>query len=87
MLNPDGVRYGNYRCCLFGCDLNRKWRKTHHLMHFPVNFVKKTLSDIQKDREIALFCDIHGHSRSRDVFIYGCSFQKEDELQKSNQIK
>ncbi len=26
MLNPDGVRYGNYRCCLFGNDLNRKWR-------------------------------------------------------------
>jgi murein tripeptide amidase MpaA len=25
MLNPDGVIYGNYRCSLLGCDLNRKW--------------------------------------------------------------
>ena len=23
MLNPDGVIYGNYRCGLAGCDLNR----------------------------------------------------------------
>ena len=23
MLNPDGVIYGNYRCSLSGCDLNR----------------------------------------------------------------
>ena len=25
MINPDGVRYGNYRDSLFGNDLNRKW--------------------------------------------------------------
>jgi murein tripeptide amidase MpaA len=25
MLNPDGVIYGNHRCSLLGCDLNRKW--------------------------------------------------------------
>lgn len=24
MLNPDGVRYGNYRCSLLGVDLNRR---------------------------------------------------------------
>jgi murein tripeptide amidase MpaA len=28
MLNPDGVRYGNYRCDIFGYDLNRKWKGT-----------------------------------------------------------
>ena len=26
MLNPDGVIYGNYRCSLAGCDLNRQWQ-------------------------------------------------------------
>lgn len=25
MLNPDGVIFGNYRCSLLGCDLNRQW--------------------------------------------------------------
>ncbi len=25
MINPDGVRYGNYRCSINGDDLNRKW--------------------------------------------------------------
>jgi murein tripeptide amidase MpaA len=25
MINPDGVRYGNYRCSIYGGDLNRKW--------------------------------------------------------------
>jgi len=33
MLNPDGVIYGNYRCSLLGCDLNRKWEKPNRLLH------------------------------------------------------
>ena len=33
MINPDGVRYGNYRCCIFGTDLNRKWKKPNALIH------------------------------------------------------
>ncbi len=26
MVNPDGVIHGNYRTCLSGYDLNRKWK-------------------------------------------------------------
>lgn len=33
MLNPDGVVYGNYRCSLLGCDLNRKWNCANRLLH------------------------------------------------------
>jgi murein tripeptide amidase MpaA len=33
MLNPDGVVYGNYRCSLLGCDLNRKWEKPNRMLH------------------------------------------------------
>lgn len=29
MMNPDGVVYGNYRCDLTGCDMNRKWNRTN----------------------------------------------------------
>jgi len=25
------------------------------------------------EREVALFVDIHGHSRKKNVFMYGCS--------------
>ena len=29
--------------------------------------------DLNKSRGIRLFCDIHGHSRKKNVFFYGCS--------------
>jgi hypothetical protein len=25
-----------------------------------------------EDREVAMYCDLHGHSRKKNVFIYGC---------------
>lgn len=40
MLNPDGVIYGNYRCSLLGCDLNRKWDKPNRLLHPPIFYSK-----------------------------------------------
>ena len=40
MLNPDGVRYGNYRCDIFGYDLNRKWKKPNPNIHAPIHFTK-----------------------------------------------
>ncbi len=33
--------------------------------------IKKTL----ENRKIALFCDFHGHSRKKNIFIYGCTAQ------------
>jgi hypothetical protein len=26
-----------------------------------------------KERELALFCDMHGHSRRKNIFMYGCN--------------
>jgi hypothetical protein len=26
-----------------------------------------------KERELALFCDFHGHSRRKNIFMYGCN--------------
>ena len=31
------------------------------------------IKQFQLDREVILFCDMHGHSRKRNVFVYGCS--------------
>lgn len=41
MLNPDGVRYGNYRCDLFGYDLNRKWKSPVEGVHNSIFYLKK----------------------------------------------
>ena len=29
-----------------------------------------------KEREIALFCDLHGHSRRKNIFMYGNNYQE-----------
>lgn len=39
--------------------------------------IRKTL----ESREIFLYCDFHGHSRAKNVFMYGCNnVQKEKRL-------
>lgn len=72
MLNPDGVILGNYRCSLSGQDLNRQWigptsRMFPEIYHTKLMF-KKTL----ESRKIFLFVDCHGHSRKKNIFMYGC---------------
>ena len=34
--------------------------------------IKVLLRRLQEDREVVLFCDLHGHSRKHNVFCYGC---------------
>ena len=74
MLNPDGVINGNYRCSLAGCDLNRRWKTPSKILHPIIFAVKKMILNFQQERGIVLFCDLHGHSRRKNVFMYGCNF-------------
>ena len=30
------------------------------------------MSSLLEDREVVLYCDLHGHSRHQNIFIYGC---------------
>ncbi|KAG2381432.1 hypothetical protein C9374_006421 [Naegleria lovaniensis] len=76
MLNPDGVINGNYRCCLTGSDLNRRWHAPNEKTHPTIFHTKKMILEFMKEREIALFCDFHGHSRKKNIFMYGCSDSK-----------
>ena len=73
MLNPDGVINGNYRCSLAGCDLNRRWKTPSKVIHPTIYHVKKLVNQIQEERGLTLFCDLHGHSRKNNVFMYGCN--------------
>jgi cytosolic carboxypeptidase protein 2/3 len=78
MLNPDGVRYGNYRCDLFGYDLNRKWKNPVEGVHTPILAVRSLIEGLRDLKyPVYMFCDIHGHSKKNDIFMYGNNF-KED---------
>lgn len=76
MLNPDGVTIGNYRCSLSGLDLNRQWLSPNQRL-FPENYATKDMMrKTLKQREIIFYCDYHGHSQKRNLFMYGCSNSK-----------
>jgi murein tripeptide amidase MpaA len=73
MLNPDGVIIGNYRCSLSGDDLNRQWKTPSQRMHPEIFAVKEMFAKTLRWREIYLYVDCHGHSRKKNVFMYGCN--------------
>ncbi|XP_043915139.1 cytosolic carboxypeptidase 2-like [Protopterus annectens] len=77
MLNPDGVIVGNYRCSLAGRDLNRNYQ-TLLKDAFPcVWHTKNMIRRLIEERDVVLYCDLHGHSRKNNVFMYGCSNKKQ----------
>ena len=73
MLNPDGVINGNYRCSLAGCDLNRRWKTPSKIIHPEIYHTKKLIKALHAERGVLLYCDLHGHSRKQNVFMYGCN--------------
>jgi hypothetical protein len=73
MMNPDGVIVGNYRTSLIGADLNRRWKTPSKLLHPTVFNCKRMIKDFARERKIELICDLHGHSRRKNVFMYGCN--------------
>jgi hypothetical protein len=76
MLNPDGVIVGNYRCNLAGVDLNRTWDAPSRKLNPTIFYLKQMIRRFMDDRELILFCDLHGHSRKMNVFMYGCENKK-----------
>ena len=72
MMNPDGVINGNYRCSMSGQDLNRRWQSPDKAVYPEVFHAKELLRDLTKERDVVLYCDVHGHSRKKGVFMYGC---------------
>ncbi|KAL3668215.1 hypothetical protein V7S43_007076 [Phytophthora oleae] len=72
MLNPDGVIHGNYRCSLAGTDLNRRWLNPSSELHPTIFATKNMLLAVCKTRPVSLYCDLHGHSRKKNIFLYGC---------------
>mmetsp|Transcript_104612 Transcript_104612/g.239783 ORF Transcript_104612/g.239783 Transcript_104612/m.239783 type:complete len:735 (-) Transcript_104612:2310-4514(-) len=78
MLNPDGVIIGNYRCGLAGVDLNRQWRQPSAVLHRSIHELKRLLAKLKARSEVALYIDLHGHSRKLNAFSYACGGGRED---------
>ncbi|XP_063050955.1 cytosolic carboxypeptidase 1 isoform X3 [Engraulis encrasicolus] len=77
MLNPDGVINGNHRCSLSGEDLNRQWQSPNLELHPTIYHAKGLLQYLNAiQRAPLVFCDYHGHSRKKNVFMYGCSVKE-----------
>ncbi|XP_069979265.1 cytosolic carboxypeptidase 1 isoform X2 [Penaeus vannamei] len=75
MLNPEGVIHGNQRCGLTDEDLNRRWRAPSPSLHPTIYGAKSLLEYLRSisKQKVRVFCDLHGHSRQKNVFMYGCS--------------
>ncbi|KAL2777711.1 cytosolic carboxypeptidase 3 isoform a [Daubentonia madagascariensis] len=72
MLNPDGVIVGNYRCSLAGRDLNRNYTSLLKESFPSVWYTRNMIRRLMEKREVLLYCDLHGHSRKENIFMYGC---------------
>lgn len=74
MLNPDGVVIGNARCSFAGLDLNRRWSDPSYSMHPEIFFLKMAMAmTLRKQKRISIFCDLHGHNKHMNTFVYGCN--------------
>lgn len=78
MLNPDGVIVGNYRCSLAGYDLNRQWVAPSARFFGECYAVKQMMRKTLESRDIFMYCDFHGHSRCKNLFIFGCKNENEN---------
>ncbi|EZA59843.1 Cytosolic carboxypeptidase NnaD [Ooceraea biroi] len=72
MLNPDGVIVGNNRCSLSGKDLNRQYRTVMRESYPSVWHTKLMIRRLLEECGVAIYCDLHAHSRKHNIFAYGC---------------
>ncbi|XP_068524999.1 cytosolic carboxypeptidase 3 isoform X3 [Anas acuta] len=77
MLNPDGVIVGNHRCSLTGKDLNRKYKCKVKKCYPSIWYTRNMIRRVMEKRDIFLYCDIHGHNRKQNVFMYGCEREQQ----------
>eukprot|EP00002_Diphylleia_rotans_P039288 TRINITY_DN9084_c0_g1_i2.p1 TRINITY_DN9084_c0_g1~~TRINITY_DN9084_c0_g1_i2.p1 ORF type:complete len:864 (-),score=127.11 TRINITY_DN9084_c0_g1_i2:132-2723(-) len=87
MLNPDGVINGNHRCSLSGHDLNRQWTNPSKQLHPTIYSTKLLIKRLRQDkRDCYMFFDLHGHSRKKYVFMYGCNNDKSEKMKHAERV-
>ncbi|PKU45270.1 cytosolic carboxypeptidase 4 [Limosa lapponica baueri] len=66
-----------HRCSLSGDDLNRQWLTPNSQLHPTIYHAKGLLYYLRSiGRAPLVFCDYHGHSQRKNVFLYGCSIKE-----------
>jgi len=41
--------------------------------------IKKLCKQMKKERQIVMYCDLHGHSRNKNIFMYGNNYAENPE--------
>ena len=77
MLNIDGVIHGNHRTDLVGLDGNRQWVSPSKSLTPIIHYTKQLAKMVCQEREISVYCDMHGHYYSSGDFMYCNTFDKE----------
>ncbi|XP_055371529.1 cytosolic carboxypeptidase 1 [Condylostylus longicornis] len=86
MLNPDGVIVGNTRSSLTGKDLNRQYRTVIRETYPSIWYTKAMIKRLIDDCGVAMYCDMHAHSRAHNIFIYGCENKRQPEKKLLEQV-
>ncbi|XP_066142700.1 cytosolic carboxypeptidase 2-like isoform X2 [Euwallacea fornicatus] len=86
MLNPDGVIVGNNRCSLSAKDLNRQYRTVMRDAYPSIWYTKLMVRRLLEECGVALYCDLHAHSRKHNIFIYGCENRRGGDRRLQEQV-
>ena len=74
MANPDGVILGNSRTGAAGKDLNRQFKSKNRILFPQVHLIKYLVDKIHDNHDIEIFLDFHGHSRKKNMFLFGPNY-------------
>ncbi|CAH1104048.1 unnamed protein product [Psylliodes chrysocephalus] len=86
MLNPDGVIVGNNRCSLSAKDLNRQYRTVIRDAYPSIWYTKLMIRRLLEECGVAMYCDLHAHSRKHNIFIYGCESRRGSDRRLHEQV-
>lgn len=86
MLNPDGVIVGNTRSSLTGKDLNRQYRTVIRETYPSIWYTKTMIKRLTEECGVAMYCDMHAHSRRHNIFIYGCENKRDPDKKLAEQV-
>ncbi len=74
MVNPDGVILGNSRSGASGKDLNREFTTNSKAIYPEVVLLKNLVDKIMETHDVDFYLDFHGHSRKKNMFTFGPSY-------------
>ena len=55
--------------------MNRRWQRPNPTLHPAIYHSKGVIAYVETvlQRKVYLYCDFHGHSRKKNIFLFGCN--------------